>query len=426
MASALSAGRGFFPLDEELGLTSASLTPHALEGLVRLSTWLPFRRAVEVLAALTGVQVSEATARRWTETSGAAACAVQGEQADAIRRELPPAPFEAERLLLSADGAFVPLLHGEWAEAKLLVIGVVTTDPAGQPQTRALSYFAQVTEAEAFSQAALVETHRRGLERAQAVGAVMDGAEWLQGLVDDHRSDAVRILDFAHAASYVSEIGQAVQAAGTSLASGWLTAQLHCLKHEGPAGLLSELGMLAKRHPDLEAVLGALAYLEKREWQMQYPRYQAEGWPIGSGSVESGHKVVMQMRLKGPGMRLRTHAYQSHVGVTDDGVQRPLGRGMDGTAQLASAHTVPLATRTGGGAADAQVGTASLLASASAPARHTAANLKRTKHSIADARRSGSYTATPSSQPSLAPRSDYASAHCCKNVTHTLIEGSGS
>lgn len=308
MAFAPSAGRDFFPLDEELGLTSASLTPHALEGLVRLSTWLPFRRAVEVLATLTGVQVSEATARRWTETSGAAACAVQGEQADAIRRELPPAPFEAERLLLSADGAFVPLLHGEWAEAKLLVIGVVATDPADQPQTRALSYFAQVTEAEAFSQAALVETHRRGLERAQAVGAVMDGAGWLQGLVDDHRADAVRILDFAHAASYVSEIGQAVQAAGTPLASDWLTAQLHCLKHEGPAGLLSELGMLAKRHPDLEAVLGALAYLEKRAGQMQYPSYQAEGWPIGSGSVESGHKVIMQVRLKGPGMHWeRTH-----------------------------------------------------------------------------------------------------------------------
>ena len=308
MASVPSAGRGFSPLDEELGLTSASLTPHALGGLVRLSTWLPFRRAAEVLAALTGVQVSETTARRWTETSGAAACAVQREQAEAIRRELPPVPQEAERLLVSADGAFVPLLHGEWAEAKLLVIGEVTADPAGQPQTRGLSYFAQVAEAEAFSQAALVETQRRGLECAQAVGAVMDGAEWLQGLVDDHCADAVRILDFAHAASYVSQLGQAVQAAGTALAPPWLTDQLHTLKHDGPAEVLSELRALAKGYPDLEAVQGALAYLEKREGQMQYPSYQAEGWPIGSGSVESGHKVVMQVRLKGPGMHWeRTH-----------------------------------------------------------------------------------------------------------------------
>ncbi len=42
---------------------------------------------------------------------------------------------------------------------------------------------------------------------------------------------------------------------------------------------------------------------EKREALMQYPTYQADGWPIGSGIVESGNKVVMQARLKGAGMR---------------------------------------------------------------------------------------------------------------------------
>ena len=36
---------------------------------------------------------------------------------------------------------------------------------------------------------------RRGLERAAEVCVVQDGAGWLQGLVDYHRADAVRILD---------------------------------------------------------------------------------------------------------------------------------------------------------------------------------------------------------------------------------------
>lgn len=40
--------------------------------------------------------------------------------------------------------------------------------------------------------------------------AVQDGAEWLQVLVDHHRADAARIPDFAHAASAVSDIGEAV------------------------------------------------------------------------------------------------------------------------------------------------------------------------------------------------------------------------
>jgi|SRR6266849_4503723 hypothetical protein len=35
---------------------------------------------------------------------------------------------------------------------------------------------------------------------------------------------------------------------------------------------------------------------------MDYPTYRASGWLIGSGSVESSHKLVIQTRLKGPGM----------------------------------------------------------------------------------------------------------------------------
>lgn len=45
-----------------------------------------------------------------------------------------------------------------------------------------------------------------------------------------------------------------------------------------------------------------LAYLEKREAQMDYPHFLAEQWPIGSGSVESANKLVVEERLKGAGM----------------------------------------------------------------------------------------------------------------------------
>jgi len=57
-----------------------------------------------------------------------------------------------------------------------------------------------------------------------------------------------------------------------------------------------------KEHPDEKVVSGNLAYLEKRENQMQYPQFQAQGWPIGSGIIESGNKWVVEVRLKGAGM----------------------------------------------------------------------------------------------------------------------------
>ncbi len=150
--------------------------------------------------------------------------------------------------------------------------------------------------------ATLLHTHRRGLSRATEVCAVQDGAEWLQGLVDYHRADAVRILDFAHAAEYLNDIGQAVQAAGGHLPARWLEGMLHRLKHQGPARVLQHLAWLAARYPS-SLIQEKLAYLQKREAHMQYPSYQEAGWPIGSGSVESANKLVVEARLKGAGMR---------------------------------------------------------------------------------------------------------------------------
>ena len=81
-----------------------------------------------------------------------------------------------------------------------------------------------------------------------------------------------------------------------------LLDQLHQLKHEGPTELLKELRRLQTEHPTVEILADNLAYLKKRKTQMQYPTFQTQGLPIGSGVVESGHKVVVQPRLKGAGM----------------------------------------------------------------------------------------------------------------------------
>src|SRR5205823_10917051 len=123
------------------------------------------------------------------------------------------------------------------------------------------------------------------------------------------RPDAVRILDFPHAAQSVSEIEQLLRGAGAELPAQWLSEQLHQLKHEGPAAVLETLRTLHRAHPGVEKVAEKLAYLEKRQAHMQYPRYQQQGWPIGSGIVESGNKVVMQERMKGAGM----HWAPAHV-----------------------------------------------------------------------------------------------------------------
>ncbi len=196
---------------------SGGLTPRGEETLVRLASWMPFEQARELLQDLVGIQVSKATVRRATLTTGEAQLSVCEEEVERLKQEVPQAPGGADQQVLSADGAMVHLVGGEWAEVKTVVMGQVTRNKRGEVCTQQISSFSRLCEAERFAEAALVETQRRGLERAAEVCAVQDGAEWLQRLVDYHRADAVRILDFAHAAEYVNEIGQAVQAAGGRL-----------------------------------------------------------------------------------------------------------------------------------------------------------------------------------------------------------------
>lgn len=300
-------GSDFFPLDEELELLPGSLTPHAHECLVRLGTWLPsFKQASKELASTLKVNVSEAMSRRRTEAAGAAYEAVQRQAVERLERELSLPPKGADKLQVSADGTMVPLVGGEWTEVKTVAIGEIgkTIGKDGQEvvQTENISYFSRKIEAQQFNRLALGEMHRRGVEQAQQVAAPADGAEWIQGFVDFHCPQAIRILDFPHAAERVSEIGQAVFGSTEAQSQRWLEHQLHHLKHEGPTELLKELRRLQTEHPTLEILADNLAYLEKRKAQMQYPTFQAQGLPIGSGVVESGHKVVVQPRLKGAGM----------------------------------------------------------------------------------------------------------------------------
>jgi len=320
MRRALTAGQVFFPLDEELALLPGALTPSLHETVVRLGTRMPFESVVQELACLKQVTTTEATVRRHTETAGATYVALQTAEVDRLEHTPAAVPPGATRQLLSVDGAMVPLVHREWAEVKTVAIGEIQPPVIEHGEavvhTTHLSYFSRVAEADTFTRLATVETQRRGTECAETVCAVNDGAEWIQGFIDVQRPDAVRILDFSHAAGYVAQVGQAVWGEGTAEAKAWLTATLHTLKHDSPDAMLATLRAMqheleggAASPETLDTVRTAVQYLDKRRAHMEYAQFQAVGYPIGSGSVESGHKVVVEARLKGAGM----HWAREHV-----------------------------------------------------------------------------------------------------------------
>src|SRR5260370_28265795 len=155
MGLAPPVGRVFFPLDEELGLLPGNLAPRQQEHLVHLASWMPFAQVAQMLERLLGVQVSEETVRRLTEQAGAQVEAAQTAQAKVPVREELKADGLPARLAISADGACVPLLKGEWAEVRTVAIGEVeeqrTAEGKQEVHAAHLPYFSPFTHPEPFA-----------------------------------------------------------------------------------------------------------------------------------------------------------------------------------------------------------------------------------------------------------------------------------
>ena len=305
-------GEVFFPLDEEVGFLPGNLAPRQQEHLVHLACFMPFDKAAEMLEVILGVQTNEETARHRTEYMGACMQAAQTAEVDV------PCSHEANkeqaplRCVISSDGAMVSLVQKQWAEVRTLAIGEPQEKRNAQQEREIhvgkLSYFSRVADASSFIDLAEVEMRHRQVREAKQVCAVTDGADWCQSLTQRYRPDAVRILDFPHAAEHVSLLLEGFEKGSIPFPPRMLERCLHILKHRGPRSLLR----LADRHvrpsAQQEGESCHLGYLRKREALMHYPQFRQQGWPLGSGMGESANKNVVEARLKGTGMHWeRTH-----------------------------------------------------------------------------------------------------------------------
>lgn len=306
-------GPGFPPLADQLALVPGQLSPALAALAVRFGLTCPFERAATLLTAACGTRVSADTVRRLTEAAGAAwwqlelALVTDLETAARTPFAAPVAVPDAQPLppdqaaILELDGAMVPLVHGEWAEARTLVIGSQAGDT-----TTALSYVSQLAPAAVFSRTVLGELVRRGVDAHPGpVVALSDGAVWIQDLLDLHCPRAVRVLDVMHAAGYLAQAAQASFGPGTERTSEWFATTRAALRRGDAATTLAALAAL----PVSAARDTAIQYLRSRQPMLAYDRCDRNGWPVGSGAVESANKQVVEARLKGAGMHwTRDHA----------------------------------------------------------------------------------------------------------------------
>ncbi len=145
-----------------------------------------------------------------------------------------------------------------------------------------------------------------GMDAAEEWIALTDGGNGLEEFMRVYFPRAVCILDFFHAAEHLNDLAKAWHPHDETEARDFGQRWCHALKHEGAQAVLAvleELPLRGRSPAAREANRQVVQYVRNNVHRMDYPRYRANGWLIGSGHVEAACKTVVGQRLKGSGMR---------------------------------------------------------------------------------------------------------------------------
>jgi len=258
-----------------------------------------------------GFEISISAVREATLAHAQRATAMLEEQYQKPFRILPS--LGAEHIIAEADGTMICTVPSgkrkdkkprEWKEMRLT---------AAQAQGKEQTFYAATFQT-------VDEVGRRWGHCAQRAGwglntqihAVGDGAEWIRLQTREVFGDQGTFLcDFYHVSEY---LGAAAESCRASAPERWHRTQQARLKR-GAVGKV--IGALAE-HLEPPATLDEEApvrnghrYLVNRTDCLDYVRALKLDLPIGSGMIESGHRHVLQARLKKAGTAwLAPHADQ--------------------------------------------------------------------------------------------------------------------
>ena len=310
---------GFFPLDEQLQLGEHCWTPGTVKQMVKLGVEIPsYRRAAQNYVELTQVGVSKSHLGELVKTYGGKVVAQQAAEAEAmvkppaaddiiVPRDMPPA--ESEVMALSMDGAMVNIRGEGWKEVKTVAISAVETlvnETTGEAEVRLSrhSYRSGLWEAKDFAKQQWAEGCRRGLERSKKLVSVNDGAVWIWLIVQMCCAPCVEILDWWHLVEKLWEVAAVWFSQDQVATTGWVEGQKDNLWQRGGRPVIQAIRQLCPRGQPLpEKVRQVVHYLFTHRTRIHYHQFRQAGYPIGSGTVESAGKVVMQERMKQAGMR---------------------------------------------------------------------------------------------------------------------------
>jgi hypothetical protein len=312
--------KGQCPAYDAFGLGASDLTPGAEQLAVLFGTTASFAEAAEkLLPKASGLRLAESTIERATEAAGhrlgqaLADGQTLGKAAD-WAWPLDAAGRSVAYVSIDATGVPIQGPDGVKADGRMAWVGKVfapksqvkpetATRRPGEGRAR---YLAGLMSLDELADPLRRQAAQVGMDRAEQWVALSDCGSGVDDFLRVNFPRAVRIADFYHVAEHLGDLAKAWcpgdPDAAKSLSDGWC----HTLKHEGGPAVLKVLEGLDRRSRSesaLEVDRQARQYISNHMDRMDYPKYVAAGWQIGSGHIEAACRTVVNERLKKSGMR---------------------------------------------------------------------------------------------------------------------------
>lgn len=275
-----------------------------------------FDEAEEQVEKLSGLFVSSTTIRALTYARGAELAHRQHQEAVAAMEppaldepDAKPAAPAPKRVALSQDGTRIRT-YEDWREVKISTSSVVEVKPAESsdepPNVRQKehSYRAGIWKSEELRRQHWADVQARGFDGAEELLTLGDGAPWIWENFAYCYPERTEILDWTHAKDRLWEAAEAGFGATSTNAKAWISDQLKWLAKGETAKVRQAIGGLAPPDDEAKDVVRLVGqYFEDHAHRMRYQVFRQAGYPIGSGTVESAAKNVVESRMKRGGQR---------------------------------------------------------------------------------------------------------------------------
>ena len=165
------------------------------------------------------------------------------------------------------------------------------------------TYQAGLWNADEMGQQQHMEGARRQVGLCNRLSSVNDGAAvWIDRITAANYPQVTQIIDWYHADERLWKVAKAAFGEGSLQSQQWAEKQADLLWHGCVKEVVNALYALDWRRIDcLEDIRQSPAYFECRQSKMDYAYFRQAGYPIGSGTVESGVNTVVHHRMKRQG-----------------------------------------------------------------------------------------------------------------------------